>query len=327
MDLDFLEKSRVRLCASLCLALLIIVSPALPKDRKPFKPTLSLKLTGGWGSALPKDDVDLQMESVNATATFEYWRQVDPSRVIGEIRALDNHLPEWEAELRTTFGPHISLGFATSIPHKKTIESSVRYIQVPGEEGQIVDMTYRPAIKVWPPIKFRFYYFPFRESKINISINGGIGIYPTEIEEYFAYGVTFPLGDYGLTERYTDVAAPFPLGFQGGFYLEYCLSRNLAFVVETEWRHVKLSHFKGRGRYFMNEWTAEGVLSYSVYQEKEGTLYYFTMVDLHIGSRFADLEVWDKVPDASIYFLEDIRKARLDLSRFSIRIGFKIRLF
>jgi len=329
MDLDVLI-GRVKRGASICLASLIFVSSGLPKDGKSFQPTLCLKLTGGWGSALPeKDDIDLRLESVNSTARFEYWREVDPSRVIGEIKPLNNHLPipEWEAELRTTLGPHIILGFATSPPHKKTIESSIRYIQVPGEEGQIVDLTYRPIVKVWPPIKFRLYYFPFHESRINISVNGGIGIYPTEIEEYFAYGVTFPSGDFGLTERYTDAAARFPLGFQGGFYLEYCVSRNLAFVVETEWRQVKLSHFKGRGRYFMNEWTADGELTYSIYDENEGTLYYFTMVDLNIGSRFADIEVWDRIPDVSIYFFEDIRKVRLDLSRFSIRIGFKIRLF
>lgn len=327
MDLDFLEKSRIRLCVSMCLALLIIVLPALSKDKTPFKPTLSFKLTGGWGSALPKDDINLQMESVNGNARFEYWRRIDPSRVVGEIKTLDNHLPEWEVELRTTFGPHISLGFATSIPHKKTIESSLRYIMVPGEEGQIIDMTYRPTIKVWHPIKFRVYYSPFRESKINISINGGIGIYPAEIEEYSVYGVTIPSGAYGITERYTHAAARFPLGFHGGFYLEYCLSRNLALVMETEWRLVKLSDFKGRTQFFVNEWTTEGELFNSDYWEHEGTLYYFTLEDLNLGSRYADLEVWDKIPDASSHFLRDIRKAGLDLSRFSIRIGFKIRLF
>jgi hypothetical protein len=316
-----------KLCSAIFLLMLIDLSSAFPQDRKTFKPTLSLKLSGGWGSALPKDDIDWRMESVNSNATFEYWREADPSRVTGEIRPLNNHLPEWELELITSFGPHFRLGFATSIPHKKTVESSLRYIQVPGEEGQIIDMSYRPAIKVWPPMKFRLYYSPFRESKANISISGGIGIYPTEIEEYFTYGVTFPLGDYGLTERYIDASARFPFGLQGGLCFEYRLSKDLAIIVEAEWRHAKLGRFTGRSRYVVNEWTPEGELYHSVHWEEGGTLYYFTEVNPHIGSRFADLAVWDRIPDASLTDIDDIRKVRLDLSRSAIRIGFKIRTF
>lgn len=327
MDLDFREKSRAGLFASLWLALLIIVSPALPKDRTPFKPTLSLKLTGGWGSALPKDDIDIQMESVNTTATLEYWRLVDPSRVIGEIRALNNHLPEWEAELRASFGPHFSLGFATSIPHKKTIESSLRYIMVPGEEGQIIDMMFRPTIKVGPPIKFSLHYSPFRESGLNISINGGIGLYPAEIKEDFVHRVTIPSGNYGITERYISAATRFPLGFQAGLCFRYRVARNIAFVIESEWRYVNLSDFRGRARVFVNEYTADGELWHSVQWEQGGTLYFYTEEDLYLGSRYADLQIWDKVPNVSIGFLRDIRKVRLDLTRYALRIGIEIRLF
>ena len=76
----------------------------------------------------------------------------------------------------------------------------------------------------------------------------------------------------------------------------------------------------------MNEWTAEGELSHSAYREEGGTLYYFTEENPHIGSRFADLAVWDRIPDISDTFIDDVRKVKLELSRSAIRLGFRIRL-
>ncbi len=322
-----LKMKPAKLGSAVCLVVLMALSPALPQDGKPFRPALSFKLSGGWGSPLPKDDIDRYLESVNNNAEFKYWREVDPSRVTGEIRPLNYQLPEWELELIATLGSHISLGFATSIPHKKAVESSVRYIQVPGEEGQVVDMSYRPSIMVWPPMKFRFYYSPLRESRADISINGGIGIYPTDIDEYFTYGLVFPLGDYGLSEQYIDSSARFPLGFQGGFCFEYRFTKNLALVVETEWRHVVFNRFKGRVRYFVNEWTREGEHYLSWHDDEKGTLYYFTEENQDLGARWGVLTVWDKIPDISVTFISDIKKVRLNLSRSAIRIGFRLRLF
>lgn len=327
MDLKLFSKSLFKTIPIAFFAVFLIYMPAFSAGQTPFKPKLSLKLTGGWGSALPKDDVDIHLESVNTTPTLEYWRRVDSSRVVGEIKPLNNHLPEWEAELRVSFGPHFSLGFATAIPHNKTNESSLRYIMVPGEEGQIIDMTFRPTIKVGPPIKFRLHYSPFRESRLDISINGGIGLYPAEIKEILIHRARIPSGDYGITERFISAAAHFPLGFQAGLCLRYRIAGNISFVIESEWRYVNLSDFRGRTQVFVNEYTADGKLWNSDQWERGGTLYFYTEEDLYLGSRYAELQIWDKVPDVSIGFLRDIRKVRLDLTRYALRIGIEIRLF
>jgi hypothetical protein len=64
-----------------------------------------------------------------------------------------------------------------------------------------------------------------------------------------------------------------------------------------------------------------------LFEESTGYLYYFTREDLYIGARRADLTVWEVPPDASIDFIMDVRKARLDLSGLSLRVGLRIMLF
>lgn len=119
----------------------------------------------------------------------------------------------------------------------------------------------------------------------------------------------------------------YPLGFHAGLELEYNLSKNLALVVEAQGRYVKLANFKGKNQYFIQEWLPTGELYNTVRYEVHGTLYYCTLEDPGLGARYADLLVWDKIPFVSIYFYDNIRKVKLDLSRFAVRIGLKLRLF
>ena len=303
------------------------MAPAYSKENTTFKPNLSFKLTEGWGSALPMNDVNRQLESFNNNALFVYLRQYDPRTVIGAITALDNQVDEWEAELRMDFSSHISLGIATALPYRKTNESTLRYTIFGLDDQQVHDYTYRPTITVGAPVKFTVYYSPFSGSKFRVYINGGIGLYPANIEEDRILAITFPLGDSGLTERHTDVEPMYPLGFHGVLELEYNLFKNLALVVEAQGRYVKLTNFRGTNQFTVHEWSSTGELYNAVYWEDHGTLYYCTMEDPRLGARYVDLRVWDKIPDVSVYFYRDIRKAKLDLSRFAIRIGLKLRLF
>lgn len=129
----------VRLGLSLCLGLTVIMAPAYSTEETTFKPNLSFKLTAGWGSALPPNDVNRQLESFNNNALFVYLRQFNPRRVIGEITTLDNQVDEWEAELRMDFSSHISLGIATALPYRKTNESTLRYTIFGLDDQQVHD--------------------------------------------------------------------------------------------------------------------------------------------------------------------------------------------
>jgi hypothetical protein len=311
----------------LSLLLALMAFPASPEDTSSFKLNLSFKLTGGWGSALPTNDVNRQLESFNNNAKFVYLRQYDPRSVLGEITTLDNQVHEWEAELRMDFSSHISLGIATALPYKKTNESTLRYTIFGPYGQQVHDFIYHPTITVGPPLRFTLYYSPFSGSRFRAYINGGIGLYPARIEEDRILTKTFPLGDSGRTERHTDVQPAYPLGFHCGLDLEYSFIKSLALVIEAQWRYIKLTDFQGTNQYFIQEWSSTGELTKTVYDDVHGTLYYCTQWDDDIGSRYVDLFVWDKIPDVSISFYEDIRKVKLDLSRFALRIGLKIRLF
>jgi hypothetical protein len=315
-------------CLSLSLAIIITVAFADAKDEWRFKPNLSFKLTGGRGSALPVGDINAQLESVNNNAAFVYWRQHDPSRVTGEITQLEEplHLPEWEGELRIDMSPHISVGIATSPPYKTSKESSVRYLIIQGTDTQIVDYTYRPTIKIGPPIRFSIYYSFFGRSWLHVSFVGGIGLYPTTIKEYRKRAVTLLSGAYGYEERYIDTECNIPLGLHCGLDMEFSLFKNLTLVLEAQWRNVKLSNFKGSSQLNVREWTSAGELYTDRSTVENGTLYYLTEEDLYLGARYANVRVWDRVPEGSVNLYSDIRKATFDLKRSAVRIGLKIRL-
>jgi hypothetical protein len=100
--------------------------------------------------------------------------------------------------------------------------------------------------------------------------------------------------------------------------MELLLARNLALTAEVQWRYTRISNFRAIQQY---------ETGYPSYEETTGWLYYFTKENLFIGSRHADLTVWEVPPYASVEFIMDVRKARLDLSGLSLLVGMKIRLF
>lgn len=308
-------------------ALLAFNPLAFPQVRSPFKPNLSFKLTGGWGSALKENDVNRVLDSFTNNWRFVYLREHDPRSVVGELTTLDNRVSEWEAEFRMDFGRHLSLGVATSLPYKKTNEGTVRYIIFAPEGQQVHDYTYHPTILVGPPIKFNVYYSPFKGSIFRISINGGIGLYPARIKDVFTFAITHVSGSTALTIRETDAQPEYPLGFHGGLELELDLFRGLSLVVEAQVRRVNFENFRGRQQVSTWGWSPTGELWQSSKWVEAGAYYYCTEEDLHIGARYADLWIWDEMPDVSIGFIDDIRRVRLDLSRFAIRAGLRIRLF
>ena len=61
--------------------------------------------------------------------------------------------------------------------------------------------------------------------------------------------------------------------------------------------------------------------------EEAGSLYYFTRYDLGIDARYADLEVWETPPEITVWDLDDLRKAALNLSGVLLKIGIRIKLF
>ncbi|MDH5203245.1 MAG: hypothetical protein OEW69_08310 [Nitrospirota bacterium] len=100
------------------------------------------------------------------------------------------------------------------------------------------------------------------------------------------------------------------------------MTKKLALVGEVEGRYVKLSNLFGRME-IEYDWGGGNIIIY----EQKGSLYYFTMWDYDIGAYRANLEVWEKPPEGSFREVDNVRKACLDLSGISFRVGIRMRLF
>lgn len=309
------------------LALLALNPFAFSQEKSPITPNLSLKLTGGWGSALEENDVNRMLNSFTNNSKFVYLREHDPRAVIGELAPLDNRVSEWEAEFRMDFSRHLGLGVATSLPYRKTNEGTVRYIMFVPDGQQVHDYTYHPTILVAPPLKFTVYYSPFKGSIFRASLNGGIGIYPERITIEQTFVVTSVSGSSARTLVKTDAQPVCPLGLHGGLELELNLFRGLSLVIEGQARAVNFTNFRGRTQISTWEWFPSGELRTSSNKEVAGTLYCYTEEDFYLGARYVRFHAFDKLPDVSAGFIADIRRVRLDLSRFAIRAGLRIRLF
>jgi len=283
-----------------------------------FKPGFSIKLTYGmnnnfWG------DINTCLESFNSNELFDYMRRNFPELITGEIRELDNNASDWEAELRIGVGRRFAVSLATSEKIIQKNENFLTYIYRGSVGDQISSYTIRPEVKVAMPVRLGICYMLPLSSKINITFNTGGGYYTAKVSEYWKLGRTYPSGDSGWTIRYWETDSKRVFGFHGGIGLEYNLTKNFALVVEFQGRYVKLKDLKAIVQ-------REGRYSGGIHEDK-GTLYYFNMWDVGIGTRYDDLEVWEEPPEISIWDIQDVRKAVLDLSGYSMRIGLRIRLF
>jgi hypothetical protein len=300
--------------------ILLLVKSAYPEEKKPLKPRFSLKFTGGWGSAFPIGDVNTCLESFNNNKVFMEYRKYKPDQLVGEIKTLDGKTSHWEAELRFDLTPRIGFGIATAGPFHTRNESSLTYTFIGSIGPQITTWTFKPDIKVSNPVRLSIYYTIFSHPKINFSVGGGFGFYPAKVAQLLIIDVTDPSGGSELVEEYWDTKRNFSLGFHGNVVLEYYFTRRLVLVAELQQRYVKISGLKGILKSNSNA---------GFHFEESGILYYFTEWDLLIieGVRHARLTVWSKIWEGSVTERHDIRKAVLDLSGYSFRIGIRIRLF
>lgn len=294
----------------------LLVKSVYPEEKKPFKPRFSIKLTEGWGS-VAIGDINRSLKSVNNNYTFEYFRRNYPDYMVGEIKTLETNLSDWEAELRMEITPRISLGVATSAPFQRSNESSATYTMI---ELQWQTYTYKPKIEVSMPVILRFYYSLLPRSKINILLNAGVGLYTGKMQEFFKLEVASPPAYIPeWITRYWETERKSSFGLQGGAGIEYLLTKRLALVAEFQVRYAAIRNFWG-GQLNVSkyEWIYGGQIGY---------LYYFTKEELFLGARYADIEIFEELPEISDDFKDDFRKAVLDLSGYSFRIGLRIGLF
>jgi len=295
-----------------------LTMPGSAEDKKPFWSRFSLKFTAGWGARIPIGDVNDCLKSFNYNKVFEFHREHETGRVVGEIKTLDDRISHWEAELRFDLTRRISLGIATSAPIHKLNESSVTYTILGWAGPQIMTWTFRPEIKVSYPIRLSAYYTLPIIRRLSISIGGGMGFYPAELRQRLRFDEIVPAGDIFWSTWNQEAKRNPALAFHWNALLQYSPTNRVALIAEVQKRHIKIGGFEG---------TLKSVDEHGQGFEKNGTLYYFTEWNYFIGTRHASLEMGPEIYYWPYRWIQDAREAKLDLSGYSIRMGISIRVF
>lgn len=155
-----------------------------------------------------------------------------------------------------------------------------------------------------------YYFFPF-SSRARLSLGAGIGYYLAD----WTYNRTIVerIGA-GYAESVHYELSSQKIGFQASLGMEWDMSRRFSLVIEGFGRFARLGDFSGDWTYTSDGHRDSG----------RGTLFYFEWYDLEKGEWYTELSVSNDPPhDVN---LRNIRKAVINFSGFSLRVGFKIRL-
>lgn len=299
-------------------SLIIFSRVALTKEKEGFKPIFSIKLTGGW-NYIRFGDINKSLGSFNCNDVFEETRNIAPELISGEIKKLKNFFHDWETELIISLNPNIAISLATSGSLQRRNESSLTYIYRGFAGDQISEYTFIPEVRVSMPVKLGIYYTFSNGTKTNFFLKGGIAYNSATTSEIRRYELTPPIGASEWVVRQWKTNHKLFSEFYLGIGVEYYFKKNIAFVVEARGVYAKIKGLEGTMQ-------SEHIFA-GIYGEREGTLYFFNMWDGVIGTRYNDLEIWDNPPEGSFRDLENVRKAVLDLSGFSLRVGIKVSLF
>ncbi len=325
-----MKETRVKRIFSLGLFFLLLfmvrAASAMPSEER--FPKVSFKLSGGAG-IMAVGDINTALRSLSNNKIFRDLRRDNPnndpdrSHVEGKLKGLHNTYTNWEAELRVDFTSRLAFGISTFSPIHRRNESSLTYTYVGYVGPQVMTWTFRPEFSVSYPLIINFHYSrPFMK-KLRYSIGAGAGFYSARASQEMEFLIVAPQGGSERQLFQWDTERRFSFAFQGlvALSLDYSISSRLSLVTELQARFIRLSDFKGTWRYSLVD------IGYS--EEKSGTLCYFTMWDYFIGIRIANSEVWPDPSNVEDPFreIQNLRKAVLDLSGMSLRVGFRLRLF
>ncbi len=302
------------------IALFIVVSPVLAgTNDHPLK--FSIRLSGEAGF-ISVGDINTGLRTFNNNPAFKEIRKTNSTWVSleGNIETLNGLYANSEAEVRIDFLRKFGLGIAVSgAKINRRNESFLRLIQNYDPYFYIYEYSYEPEIMTSAPYKVTLYYYWRQGDKASIYFNGGVGYYKGKMSEQFDLRTyDNPLTFEDWTKRHWETEWKSTMGFHVGAGLELRMGRNLRIFAEFHGRYARISNFRA---------IQQNETSYPFYEETTGWLYYFTKENLLVGVRHADLTVWEVPPEGSIELIADVRKARLDISGISLKVGVRLFLF
>jgi len=314
-------KNGLSALAYLFIALFIVVSPvSAGTNDHPLK--FSIRLSGEAGF-ISVGDINTGLRTFNNNPRFIEIRKTNPTweSLEGNIETLNGLFANSEAELRIDFLRKFGLGIAVSgFKLNRRNESFLRFINIYDSSLSFTyEYSYEPEIMTSAPYKVSLYYYLRQSAKASIYFNGGIGYYKGKMSEQFDFRTyDDPLTYDSWTNRHWETEWKSTMGIHVGVGVELQMGRKLRIFTELQGRYARIGNFRAIQQY------ETGALPY---EETAGWLYYFTMDNLFVGGRQADLTVWEVPPDYSFEFIANVRKARIDFSGVSLKVGVRLSLF
>lgn len=297
--------------------LFLLCGTALAEDGLPKARAFSLVVRGGFG-LIAVGDLNATLSTFNSM--FDYIRGIIPESVSGKIRNVPPSSLDGEIELQRAIG-RFSVGIAVSAPARHHRKSNLVYVIDDYAGIQINDYTFDADVRTSAPVKLNLYYYPRLSPAHSLLINGGFGYYHARLTYDKLMLVQTTTGGTFDEGRLMNGSGN-SLGFHLGVGLEYRLNHRFSLLFDSHWRLCRIGNLQGD---VLATAYADGVELYRI--SDEGYLYHENVMDFTTGLNYERLIVSDTPPEGGIGFPTDIRKAFIDLSGVTFRIGLRIKLF
>lgn len=288
----------------------------------------SLVVREGFGS-IAIGDLNNVLSSVNSDAVYTSLRESGSGLCVGEIREVPNHFKDWEVELRW-MPKYFGIGLAFASPTKYYSKSHLDYTIGYSGVMETVGFTYESKISAYTPIKLSFCFSPPPISGARLVLNAGAGYYRAKmfygtLDQYY-----YSSSKYLLS--YNDYVEGKQIGFHCGIGFEYKLSARFSILAEGQWRLAKITTLTGYGDVWEKYYDADGnlLIDNSATTESTRILYHYIGTDSATGTRHEKMIMIASSAEPPFVTLDDgsdFRKATLDLSGFTFKIGLKIGVF
>jgi hypothetical protein len=154
-----------------------------------------------------------------------------------------------------------------------------------------------------------YYFYPF-SSKLNFSLNGGIGYYFGKIN--YSMKMDESIFEISYFSQSDGTVKSNGIGFHGGIGFEYLALEQVAVFIEARGRYVNLTNWEGDETYSDSEAPTE---------KRSGTLWYYESYDQDLGKNYSNLRLSEEQPTN----LDNVRKFEANFSGISLRAGIRIR--
>jgi hypothetical protein len=266
---------------------------------------------------------DINLVQEHLESSYNDWASLPDATKEGEFKKLDTGF-EYEGELILKLSEHFGIGIGAGFIRREE-PSEVAFDLVTGDLDLYYDFSISPKLRAIPIKLSAYYYIPVL-SRMNLFLSGGIGFYFGKIDYRRLWESEELYEGWEYYERKEETvieAKDSGIGLHGGIGFEYDVMRYLAFFIEGTGRYVKLKDWEGDVIEYIgityDDGTTEGTT-----ETITGTLWYYEYYpETSPDSPSYILKMQKEKPSGSK--IRNARKAEMDLSGFSFRIGFKVK--